>query len=34
VRDTVIASGMARGAAISYDHLEEVAGELRDARRA
>ena len=28
VRDAVIASGMARGAAISYDHLEEVAAEL------
>ena len=32
VRDAVIASGMARGAAISYDRLEEVAMELR-ARR-
>lgn len=28
VRDTVIASGMERGAAISYDRLEEVAAEL------
>ena len=32
IRDTVIASGMARGAAISYDRLEEVAGELRAGR--
>ena len=32
VRDTVIASGMARGAAISYDRLEEVVVELRGAR--
>ena len=32
VRDTVIASGMARGAAISYDRLEEVAAELRAKR--
>jgi len=28
VRDMVIASGMERGAAISYDRLEEVAAEL------
>jgi uncharacterized protein YndB with AHSA1/START domain len=28
VRDTVIGTGMARGAAISYDRLEEVAREL------
>jgi uncharacterized protein YndB with AHSA1/START domain len=28
VRDAVIASGMARGAAISYDRLEEVAADL------
>jgi uncharacterized protein YndB with AHSA1/START domain len=28
IRDAVIASGMARGAAISYDRLEEVAAEL------
>ena len=28
VRDMVIASGMERGAAISYDHLEKVAQEL------
>ncbi|HVH56501.1 MAG TPA: SRPBCC family protein [Vicinamibacterales bacterium] len=32
IRDTVIASGMARGAAISYDRLEEVAAELRAKR--
>ena len=32
VRDAVIASGMARGAAISYDRLEEVAAELRAKR--
>ncbi len=29
VRDAVIASGMARGAAISYDRLEEVVAELQ-----
>ena len=29
VRDMVIKSGMERGAAISYDRLEEVAGELQ-----
>jgi uncharacterized protein YndB with AHSA1/START domain len=29
VRDAVIASGMARGAAISYDRLEEVAAQLK-----
>lgn len=29
VRDQVLESGMDRGAAISYDHLEEVARELR-----
>ena len=29
VRDTVIKSGMAKGAAISYDRLEEVARELQ-----
>ena len=29
VRDSVIASGMARGAGISYDRLEDVVGELR-----
>ena len=29
VRDIVINSGMARGAALSYDRLEEVARELR-----
>jgi uncharacterized protein YndB with AHSA1/START domain len=33
VRDMVIQSGMERGAAISYDHLEEVAqGLVRNAR--
>ena len=32
VRDAVIASGMARGAAISYDRLEDVVLELRAAR--
>ena len=31
VRDMVLASGMERGAAISYDRLEEVATELRGA---
>jgi hypothetical protein len=29
VRDTVLKSGMATGAAISYDRLEEVAKELQ-----
>ena len=29
VRDTVIATGMEKGAAISYDRLEELVGELR-----
>jgi uncharacterized protein YndB with AHSA1/START domain len=29
VRDTVLNSGMEKGAAISYDHLEEVALELQ-----
>jgi len=29
VRDMVVQSGMARGAAISYDRLEEVVAELR-----
>jgi uncharacterized protein YndB with AHSA1/START domain len=29
VRDTVLKSGMERGAAISYDRLEEVASELQ-----
>ena len=29
VRDTVLKSGMERGAAISYDRLEEVAAELQ-----
>jgi len=29
VRDTVIRSGMARGAAISYDRLEDVVAELQ-----
>src|SRR5918996_5990589 len=29
VRDSVLASGMAKGAAISYDRLEEVAQELQ-----
>lgn len=29
VRDAVLSSGMARGAAISYDRLEEVVGRLR-----
>ena len=28
VRDTVLESGMERGAALSYDRLEEVAQEL------
>jgi len=28
VRDMVVQSGMARGAAISYDRLEEVVAEL------
>ena len=32
VRDTVLKSGMERGAAISYDRLEEVAQQLRDGR--
>lgn len=31
VRDAVIASGMEKGAAISYDRLEEVASELQRA---
>jgi uncharacterized protein YndB with AHSA1/START domain len=29
VRDTVLKTGMANGAALSYDHLEEVARELQ-----
>jgi uncharacterized protein YndB with AHSA1/START domain len=29
VRDTVLKTGMERGAAISYDRLEEVARELQ-----
>ena len=29
VRDMVIGTGMARGAAISYDRLEEVTNELQ-----
>lgn len=29
VRDMVIASGMARGAGISYDRLEDVVAELQ-----
>jgi hypothetical protein len=29
VRDAVIKSGMERGAAISYDRLEDVASQLR-----
>jgi uncharacterized protein YndB with AHSA1/START domain len=33
VRDQVIKSGMERGAAISYDRLEEVAMELAERRR-
>jgi len=33
VRDTVIATGMEKGAAISYDRLEEVAAELVASRR-
>ena len=32
VRDTVMKSGMERGAAISYDRLEEVARELQTSR--
>jgi uncharacterized protein YndB with AHSA1/START domain len=32
VRDAVMQSGMAHGAAISYDRLEEVAQELRRSR--
>jgi uncharacterized protein YndB with AHSA1/START domain len=32
VRDAVIGSGMARGAAISYDRLEDVVSALRAAR--
>jgi uncharacterized protein YndB with AHSA1/START domain len=28
IRDTLIASGMSKGAAISYDRLEELVGEL------
>ena len=28
VRDTVIASGMTKGAGISYDRLEDLVGEL------
>jgi uncharacterized protein YndB with AHSA1/START domain len=32
VRDAVIASGMAKGAALSYDRLEEVAQRLADTR--
>ena len=32
VRDMVIQSGMERGAAIGYDHLERVAQELKKAR--
>jgi uncharacterized protein YndB with AHSA1/START domain len=31
VRDAVIATGMARGAAISYDRLEDVVRELQEA---
>jgi hypothetical protein len=31
VRDMVLQSGMARGAAISYDRLEEVAAALAGA---
>jgi len=29
IRDMVLGTGMARGAAISYDHLEEVAARLK-----
>ena len=29
VRDTVLASGMARGAGISYDRLEDLVAELQ-----
>jgi uncharacterized protein YndB with AHSA1/START domain len=34
VRDFVLGTGMERGAAISYDRLEEVAKELADKMRA
>ena len=33
VRDMVLKTGMEKGAAISYDQLEEVAGELQRRRR-
>jgi uncharacterized protein YndB with AHSA1/START domain len=34
VRDMVIASGMAQGAAVSYDRLEEVVAEMQRSRSA